>query len=255
LLERVHGASALLGLLQTHPNPSLSEMCGMCGYDFVMLDCEHGLFSDCDLLAGIVALAAADTAVLVRTSGHDAQAIGRYMDLGVDAIVVPNVTTAAQARELVRAMSYPPAGTRGAGAGMHRATRYGLDDAAHGDDPSEGVLLLPIIESALGVVNADDILAVEGVRGVIIGPGDLSASLGDPGDFSSPSYIEALERIEGAAMTRDKLLGVPPHGAFSLADLLARGHKLFILNADMPLIRGAMSQEVSQARAALAATE
>jgi 4-hydroxy-2-oxoheptanedioate aldolase len=251
LRERLIGQRALIGLLQTHPNAPIAEMAGMCGYDFLLLDGEHGVFSERDYLYALQALAAADVAALVRLAGHDTQAIGRYMDMGVDAIVVPNVSTAAQAEVLVRAMNYPPAGTRGVGAALHRATRYGLDLQAHLRAPRERVCLLVMIESALGAANVEEILSVEGVDGVIIGPADLSADLGHAGDFSRPEYAQAVERVERAAVARGQLLGSAPTPVHPIEALLVRGHQLLIVGADMPLICEAMVAQTTNAKARL----
>ena len=251
LHERLSTQRALIGLLQTHPNPALTEMAGMCGYDFLILDCEHGLFSEMDHVQTLQACGSTNVVAMVRLAGHDTQAVGRYLDMGVDVIVVPNVSTAEQAQKLVRAMEYPPAGTRGFGASVHRATRYGIDIAAHLSAPREGVCLVVIIESALGVANSEDILAVEGVDGVIIGPADLRADLGCAGDSSQPEYARAVARIERAAAARHKLLGTAPHPGYPLEALLARGHRLLILGADMPLIREAMSAQVAKAKSHL----
>src|SRR6266496_3653024 len=153
--ERLSTQRALIGLLQTHPNPALAEIAGMCGYDFLMLDGEHGVFSEQDYLQTLQVLTSTDALAFVRLAGHDTHAIGRYLDMGVDAIVVPNVSTAEQARALVRAMEYPPAGTRGFGASAHRATRYGMDLEEHMKSPREGVCLVVMIESSVGVANVE----------------------------------------------------------------------------------------------------
>jgi len=179
------------------------------------------------------------------------QAVGRYLDMGADGIVVPNVSTAEQARSLARAMEYPPAGTRCFGAPLHRATRYGLDLARHVKAPREGVALLVIIESSAGVANVEDILAVEGIDGVIIGPSDLTADLGCARDFSHVAYVQAVARIEQAARARGKLLGTAPHPGSPVEALVARGHRLLIISDDVSLMREAMSAQVAQARACL----
>lgn len=249
--DRLATQRALMGLLQTHPSPVIAEMAGMCGYDFLLLDAEHGVFSESDFLHTLRALASTDTLGMVRLAGHDTQALGRYMDMGADAIVVPDVSTVEQARALVRAMEYPPAGTRGFGAAAHRATRYGLDRAAHVSAPRSGVCLLLIIESTLGVANAEEIAAVEGVDGLIVGPSDLSANLGGVGDYSQPAYAQALATIEKAATAAGKLLGSPPHAGNPIEALFNRGHRMFILGADMPLIREVMCAQVTKARSSL----
>jgi 4-hydroxy-2-oxoheptanedioate aldolase len=252
LHERLTTQPALIGLLQTHPNPTLAEMAGLCGYDFVLLDGEHGVFSERDFLLTLQVLAATDALAMIRLAGHDTCAVGRYMDLGVDGIVVPNVATVEQARALAQAMEYPPVGTRGAGAALHRATRYGLDLAAHLQAPRTGVTLLPIIESAFGVTNVEEILAVDGVDGVIVGPSDLSADLGCAGDPSQPSFAQAMASIERAAVGCGKLLGTAPYSASPAEALVARGHRLLIVGSDVSVMREAMLAQVAASRASSA---
>jgi 4-hydroxy-2-oxoheptanedioate aldolase len=251
LQERLSARRALVGLLQTHPNPTLAEMAGMCGYDFLLLDGEHGVFSERDYLDALQALAATGALAMVRLAKHDTQALGRYLDMGVDVIVVPHVSTVEEARALAHAMEYPPAGTRAFGASLHRATRYGLDVATHLKAPRQGVSLIVIIESVPGVANVEDILAVQGVDGAIIGPWDLTTDLGRPGDFSQPAYAQAVTRIEEVAASRGKIFGTAPHPGNSLEALVARGHRLLILGNDVSLIREAMSTQIAKARSCL----
>jgi 2-keto-3-deoxy-L-rhamnonate aldolase RhmA len=224
-------------------------MAGMCGYDFVVLDGEHGLFSESDYLQAHQALAGTDAFAMVRVPGHEPQAIGRHLDIGADAIIVPNVTTPEEANSLVRAMQYPPLGTRGFGAAAHRVTRYGSDLAGHLKDPRGDACLIVMIESASGVANADEIVAIEGVDGVLIGPSDLTAGLGDLGDFANPEYAAALARIERAASERGKFMGTAPHPGYPIDVLIARGYRLLIAGSDVSLIREAMGEQLARARA------
>jgi len=226
-------------------------MAALCGYDVLLLDGEHGLFTQKDYLDTVQVLASTGALAIVRVPSHDPQALGQYMDIGVDGIVVPNVSTADQARTLANAMEYPPAGTRGFGAALHRATHYGLDLAAYLQAPRERVMLLPLIESAVGAANAEEILAIEGVDGVIIGPWDLSTSLGCTGDFSQPAYGQAVSRIERAARARGKILGTAPHPGYTIDALISRGHRLLILDDDISLVCEALTAKVKQAKASL----
>jgi 2-keto-3-deoxy-L-rhamnonate aldolase RhmA len=248
LHDRLSAQQALIGLLQAHPSPTFAEMAGMCGYDFLILDDEHGVFSARDYLQTLQALACIDVAVFVRLSGHDTQTVGRYLDMGAHGVIVPNVSTAEQASAFVRAMHYPPLGTRGFGASVHRGARYGLDIAAHLKAPRAPAALIVMIESKLGVANVDEILSIDGVDGAFIGPSDLTASLGCPGDFSNPVYAEAIARIEQVASAQGKILGTVPHPAYPMETLLARGHRLLIMGADISLIREAMITAVAKAK-------
>jgi 2-keto-3-deoxy-L-rhamnonate aldolase RhmA len=253
--QRLSAQRALVGFLQAHPNPTIAEMAGMCGYDFVLLDGEHGVFSEQDYVHTFQALAGTAALAAVRLGKHDPQALGRYLDMGAEVIVVPNVSTAEQTRTLARALEYPPAGTRGFGASLHRATRYGMDLDAHLRTPREGVSLVVIIESAAGVANVEDILSVEGVDGVIIGPSDLTADLGCAGDFSQAAYAQAVARIEAAAATQGKIFGTAPHPGYPLEALVARGHRLLIVDDDVSIIREAMSAQVAKAKSCLEASQ
>lgn len=240
-----------MGLMQTVPNTVLTEIAAGCGYDFLILDCEHGYFSDMDCLQAMQTVRSTDIAALVRLREHDTQALGRYLDMGVDGVLVPNVSTAEQATNLSRAMQYPPAGTRGCAGPMARATRYGVDFAAHVHSPREGVVLAVMIETSLGVANAEEILAVEGVDAVIVGPFDLTTDMGCPGDFSHPAYAQALTRIERVAAAHGKTIGTAPHQGNPLESLLSRGHRLITIGTDITLIREAMTMRVANAKACL----
>jgi len=108
--------------------------------------------------------------------------------------------------------------------------------------------LVVVIESMRGVENSDDILAVDGVDAVFIGPSDLSAALGGVGNFEASAYTTALQRVEHAARIHGKTVGMPPHPGQTIDVLRARGHRLFILGSDTALIRQSMSEQLARAR-------
>ena len=242
---------AVAGLLLTQSEPALAEIAAISGYDFILLDGEHGTFMERDMYRILQIVGNTDTLIAIRIAGRDTEAVGRYLDMGADIIVVPNVSLPEQARALVSAMEYPPRGTRGFGAAVHRVTRYGADVTTHLRDPRAGASLLVIIESALGVSNVDEILAVAGIDGVIVGPADLSADLGQARNFAQPAYAEAISRVEQAAISRRKILGTAPHPGFSMRSLFERGHRFLITGADVSLIREAMTAQVSEAHLAI----
>lgn len=246
--QRLETGGPLLGLLQLHPHAAIAELAGICGYDFVILDGEHGVFNATDYLHAMHSLAAADVLAIVRVPSPESLALGWYLDLGADALLVPQVETVDQARALARAMEYRPSGTRGFSASSQRVTRYGMDLAEHLKAPRQGAGLILMIETALGVSNAADIAAVPGVDGLFIGLADLSTDLRCYRDFVHPSYVDAFERIEHAALTNRKYVGTAPHGGYSLDVLLTRGHRLILLGSDIGIMRDAMLGTVVQAR-------
>lgn len=253
LHDRLSQRRSLIALLQTHPNPMLSEIAAFCGYDLLILDDEHGVFSSADFLQSIQLLSYTSTAVFVRVRGGDPHAVGSYLDMGVDGIVMPGVNNAEQAATYVRAMRYPPTGTRGWGASAHRSTRYGLDVSRHLSARSHAALAL-MIESASSVDNIESILAVEGVDAAIVGPSDLSASLGSLGDFSTTAYAQAMARIERAAASTGKILGTAPHPGRSVEMLAACGYQVFIAGADSMIIRHAMATVLETTRSVTEST-
>jgi 4-hydroxy-2-oxoheptanedioate aldolase len=133
--------------------------------------------------------------------------IKQLLDVGVQTLMVPMVETAEQARELVRAMRYPPHGVRGVGGGLTRATRWdAVPDyirTAH-----EQLCLIVQIESPLGVANAAEIAAVDGVHAVFIGPADLSTGMGHAGDASQGEVQDAIRRTVDATLAAGKACGI-----------------------------------------------
>jgi len=255
LHERLSRQAAILGVMQLYPSLVFAELAALCGYDFIVLDCEHGLLDDLDIYRTAQAVASTGMAVFVRPRGHDGQTLGRLMDMGVDGFLVPSVATAEQAAKLVRALDYPPHGDRGFAASSQRASGFGLALEAHKAAPRQRAFLAVLIESRVAVSNVDAILAVDGVDAAVIGPSDLSADLGALGDFGAPAFQAAYERLERAAEKNSKLTGAAPHAGQQLEALMARGHRLFLIGSDAGLMREAMIAQLATARASMAAHE
>jgi 2-keto-3-deoxy-L-rhamnonate aldolase RhmA len=247
---KVADAAVSFGLLQTVPNPHVSYIAALSGYDFIVLDSEHGTFYEPDYLPAVFATGTFDLTTIVRLRGQDPTSLGRCLDMGIDGIMVPNVTTAHQATELVKAMHFPPKGSRGYAGSIARSSGYGLElENYRMPDPFLSVM----IESEEGVDNVEEIVRVEGVSAVVVGHYDLSASLGIPGDFAQPAYERALRRIEGAAATHRKTLGSAPHPDYPVEQLIARGHRLITLGVDTRLIREALTAQIKAGNQAIAA--
>jgi 4-hydroxy-2-oxoheptanedioate aldolase len=247
---KVTEGAVSFGLLQTVPNTLVSYIAAMSGYDFIVLDSEHGTFCEPDYLPAMLATGTFDVTTIVRLRGQDPTSLGRCLDMGIDGIMVPNVTTAHQATELVKAMHFPPKGSRGYAGSIARSSGYGLElENYRMPDPFLSVM----IESEEGVDNVEEIVRVEGVSAVVVGHYDLSASLGIPGDFAQPAYERALRRIEVAAATQGITLGSAPHPEYPIEKLAARGHRLITLGVDTRLIREALTAQIKAGNQAIAA--
>ncbi|MDE2413638.1 MAG: HpcH/HpaI aldolase/citrate lyase family protein [Comamonadaceae bacterium] len=217
-----------------------AEVLAGCGYDWLLIDGEHGPNDLRSILAQLQALAAHAEHVVVRTPDHDAARIKQLLDGGVQTLMVPMVATAEQAHALVRAMHYPPQGVRGVGTAMARAAHWNgvVDYFQHADSE---VSLIVQVESVEGLAQLEQIAAVPGVDGVFIGPADLAASMGHLGQPGHPEVRTAVEQ----ALTRIRACGKAA-GVFTADPVLASsyqalGASFMLVGVDTLLLRGAAS--------------
>ncbi|MFV0275896.1 MAG: aldolase/citrate lyase family protein [Parahaliea sp.] len=178
-------------------NPLSAELCGHCGYDWLLIDGEHAPNDLASLHAQLLAIGNTPSQAVVRLVDGNPALIKQVLDLGAQTLLVPMVETAEQAAALVDAMRYPPRGSRGVGTALARAARWNLvqDYFARAD---EEMCLLVQVESARALDNLDSLLCVEGVEGVFIGPADLAASMGHLGN---PAHPEVKAAVESALRT------------------------------------------------------
>lgn len=188
--ELLRGTRALLGMFVSIPSPSLVEMCGHAGVDFVIVDNEHGPAGIESTEHMLRAARASGVIPVVRTLESD---ILRVLDIGASAIQVPQVNSPEQAKRIVAAAKYPPLGMRGA-AFSTRAAGYGFFGGdRHIADSNAGTAVIIMAETRAAIESLDAILAVPGVDAVFFGPNDLSFSLGYPGQMGHPDVVAAIE--------------------------------------------------------------
>lgn len=199
------------------------------GVDWLGLDLQHGNLEPSDVPGLLRVAERAGLPLLARTPDHAPATVGRLLDAGVDGLIVPMVESADQARALVSAGRTPPRGTRSTG-GCRQT--LGVADA-----PAEQ-LLLPMVETAAGLRNAADILAVDGVDGVFVGPYDLSISSGFPAP-DSPQTLDAVRHVLGLARGAGKVAGFMA-GAPGLVDLAPEAD-LVALDTDVAALRLGLS--------------
>lgn len=220
---RLRRGEPLFGALLSLPDPSVARILGRSGFDFVVADAEHGAFTLASLSACVDALEASPAAAIVRVAANEPVLIKQALDLGIDAVQVPNVSTAADAAAAVSAGRLPPEGTRGVGLG--RASGYGVDMAEFLREANSRTAVLVMIEETVGVANAAEIAAVPGLDGIVIGKFDLSASLGVAGELAHPSVADAVSRIVAAARDADIPVGTACDAAEAPA-LVADGFRI-----------------------------
>jgi 4-hydroxy-2-oxoheptanedioate aldolase len=198
--KRIADGGVALGILTHLDSVDLVEISGLGGWDYVLLDREHGAIGDERLAAMIRAARGVGIPAVVRVLDDHPKSILRVCDLGADAVMVPQVESGDQAARAVRAMRYPPHGDRGLHSGTPGAKWGTLSMQEHLRTQDEGIGSWLQIESAAGVEHAEEIIAT-GPDAIIVGPGDLSQSLGVTGGLNNPEVRAATEKV--FAIARD----------------------------------------------------
>jgi 2-keto-3-deoxy-L-rhamnonate aldolase RhmA len=205
LPELLRGTRPLLGMFVGIPAPSLVEMCGHAGVDFVIVDNEHGPAGIESTEHMLRAARASGVIPVVRTLEAD---ILRVLDIGASAIQVPQVNSAEQAKRIVAAAKYPPIGMRGA-AFSTRAAGYGFFGGdRHIADSNAGTAVIIMTETRAAIEHLDEILTVPGIDAIFFGPNDLSFSFGHPGQMGHPEVIDAIEHGIARALAHGVAPGV-----------------------------------------------
>lgn len=198
-----------IGLWCTLPSAFTAEALAGCGFDWLLLDTEHSPGDPLTVLAQLQAVAAYPTHPVVRPAANDPVLIKRILDAGAQTLLIPQVQNVDEARAAVAAMRYPPRGIRGV-AGFTRATRFGAVPG-YATRAEEELCLLIQVETKSALADIEAIAALDGVDGIFIGPADLAASLGHPGEPDHPEVTAAIEQ----AIDRIRTAGKPP-GILSL---------------------------------------
>ena len=220
-----------LGLADTFS----AELMGQAGFDWLVVDGEHGPNDLRSILSQLQVLAATDAHAVVRLPVGETYMIKQVLDAGAQTVLVPMVESADQARQLVRDVTYPPHGDRGVGYALTRASRFSTI-ADYGTSADAQICLLVQVENLKGLAALDDILTVEGVDGVFIGPADLAADMGHMGNAAhsdvQAAIMDALRRIKAAGKapgilsTRDEMTN----------DAIAAGAQFVAVGADVLLL-------------------
>lgn len=211
------------------------ELMGQAGFDWLVIDGEHGPNDLRSILAQLQVLAATPSHPVVRLPVGETWMIKQVLDAGAQTVLSPMVENAEQARKLVRAVTFPPAGDRGVGYALVRAAEFS-QTSEYGNTADAQICLLVQVENRAGLAGLDGILAVDGVDGVFIGPADLAADMGHIGNPDHPevqiAIMDALRRIKAAGKapgilsTRDEMTN----------DALAAGAQFVAVGADVLLL-------------------
>jgi 2-dehydro-3-deoxyglucarate aldolase len=193
LKKKLKNRELTIGSWVTIGHPAIPEILGLACFDWLVIDIEHTTI-DLGIVQILISTTQANNmAALVRVSKNEEVVIKRVLDAGADGIIVPMVNTAEDARRAVEFAKYPPEGKRSIG--LARAQQYGLGFESYKRWVKENLVIIAQIEHINGISNLKDIVKIEGIDGTIIGPYDLSGSLGIPGRYEEPIVKDALTRF------------------------------------------------------------
>jgi 2-keto-3-deoxy-L-rhamnonate aldolase RhmA len=243
--QRVLGGDVLLGAFLNLDSPAAAELCARAGFDWLIVDLEHGAGNEADLVPVLTTIEITACAALVRPASGERIRIGRALDLGATGIMVPRLDTVEEVRQAVSYLRYPPAGVRGV-ALLTRGARFGSVPHSEVKSLNDDVVGIIQIESAAAVASVGEIAAIDGVDVLFVGPSDLSHSLGIPGQLDHPDYLAALDSVVAAARATGKSAGILLRQARDLKRHLELGFRFVGIGSDAGFV-------VDAATAALAA--
>ena len=248
LKQRLRKGENVLGCWSFLGNPQVVEILSLAGFDYLLLDQEHGLGDPTSLATLLLAMSATPTVGVVRVPWNDHVYLKRVLDAGAEAVLIPGIDTAEEARAAVAACLYPPRGRRGTAAGSVRASSYGMapDYVA---TCADNLLIGCQIESAKAVENIDAILAVEGIDLMFIGPFDLSATVGQIGNLKHPEVARLIEHAEARIRAAGRPIGTVPHPGCTWKDMFARGYQFVNAGSDVARLRDGSLADVKEFRA------
>jgi 4-hydroxy-2-oxoheptanedioate aldolase len=224
--SRILAGEPLLGCFLTWPTAGVAELICLAGFDFLVLDAEHGFFTIESIEAMVIAADGAGIPAIVRVPSCTAAEVGRSLDAGAAGILFPRGDGCAAVRGAIQSAKFPPEGKRGLG-GV-RANRYGtepLDRFVR--EANERTVMIAQIETAGALAELSEIAVVPGLDVLYVGPNDLTQALGVPGQYGDPRYQDSLRKIAGQARSSGKTAGIMLGRADQIPALRDIGYTFF----------------------------
>lgn len=237
LKDRLRNGEQVLGtMVTTFSAPDIAKILQVCGFDFLIVDCEHGAFTTREV-ANIIAVARGiGMPALVRIPEMRREHALKFMEMGASGLLLPNTETAEQAKMLVDCTKYAPLGHRGVSLSRPHTDFKKVSGEQYMPQANDETILMCQIESRKGVENVEEIIAVEGIDVAFIGPNDMSQDYGILGQFEHPEIVAAFEKIVAAAQANGKWAGAHFGGAAPLKPWLKKGMQINMWNSDNGLL-------------------
>jgi 2-dehydro-3-deoxyglucarate aldolase/4-hydroxy-2-oxoheptanedioate aldolase len=240
LLTRLREPIEHIGTWISGGSPVITEMAAEIGFDWLLIDMEHGFGSEESLFPQLLAVKNTGTAAIVRVGAPHPDLILRVLDRGATGIMVPHIESAEQAEALVQAAHYPPRGCRG----YSRSTRshlYGLNI-----EPAPPPLIIAQIETIQGVLHAEEIAAVDGIDILFVGPADLGFDLRVRPGQCDLDYFQCLEKTVSAAKKHGRQCGILVRDKNDIPSLREQGFTLLAIDSDMGILRNSYKQLIAE---------
>lgn len=234
------------GLWLAMASATVAEIAGNAGFEWCLIDAEHGPNTLTSITAQLQALAGTPAQAVVRVPMGDDWMLKQVLDLGVQTVVVPMVNTAQQAAQVAAAVRYPGAGSRGMGAILARASGYG-EIVDYVSSANEQIFLFVQIESAQAVANVDAIVATDGVDGIFVGPADLSADMGFVGQLDAPDVLAAIDHVYARTKAAGKVIGTVTFDESDFQNEIDRGVTFLGLGGDSTLLQSSLRNLAAKA--------
>ena len=236
LKEKLSIGELTVGSWITLAHPAIAEIMAKAGFDWLTVDLEHSVITIREAEELIRVIDLCGVVPLVRLSANDPVQIKRVMDAGAHGVIVPMVNTAEDARKAVEAVRYPAEGKRGVG--LARAQGYGSSFEKYKNWVNRESIVIVQVEHIKAVENLDAIMSVEGVDGFIVGPYDLSGSLGVPGHFQNRLMLDAMNRIKDFIKSSSKVAGihVVEPDIIQLQERIKEGYKFLAYSLDIRML-------------------
>jgi 4-hydroxy-2-oxoheptanedioate aldolase len=229
------------------PDPTVAELAAGADYDWLLIDHEHAPFELSDVMAHLRAMSAYPVEPIVRPVDSSPSLLKKLLELGTQTFLVPMVDTAEQAKACAAALFFPPRGVRGVGSSLARAARWNQVDN-YLKTADEEICLLVQAETVTALENLDEIVAVEGVDGVFLGPSDLAASMGHLGNPSHPEVVAAIEAAIRTIRAAGKAAGILTLDPSAIASYRGCGANFIGVGVDTLLIGNGFRDRIAAVR-------
>ena len=233
------------GCWLTFADAYAAEIAATADFDWLLIDAEHAPNDIRSILSQLQALAPYPAQPVIRPVEGDPALIKQLLDLGAQSLLIPMIETAQQAQLMVKSIHYPPNGIRGVGAAIARASKWNKISSYH-DQIEDQICLLLQIESKAGLDNLDEILTVEGIDGIFIGPADLAASLGHIGESGHPEVQDEISKAIKKITSKGKAAGILTTEPALAESYKQQGATFIAVGVDVLIFSTAMTELAKQ---------